>query len=176
MPVAGLMTVEEFLNLPDREDVIEELRNGEVVEVTRPKKRHARCVVRLDRLLAPVADPQGFLQQEFSFRPLAQHELRAADLAFVKRERWDAVADDDHLPGSPEFVVEVVSPSNTAEELQEKRDLCLDNGCVEFWTVYPKSKRIEVATALGTKSYGSGEVVPMVVFPGHQVRVDEVFS
>jgi Uma2 family endonuclease len=32
----------------------------------------------------------------------------------------------------PELVIELISPSNTAAELREKKKLCLENGSREF--------------------------------------------
>ena len=110
---ATLTTFEEFRRLPESEAYILELRNGDVVQVTRPKKRHGERVYRIRRSLQPIADQTGYLKEEFSFRPLPEYELRVADLAYVPWERWNRVPDDDYLPGAPDFVVEVASPSNT---------------------------------------------------------------
>lgn len=177
MPVAtGLVTVAEFRNLPDSEAYIFELHHGEVVRVTRPKKRHDDRVYRLERRLQPSAEPLGYLTKEFSFRALPEYELRVADLAFVPWERWDAVADDDNLAGAPDFVVEVASPSNSAEELQEKKQLCLDHGCREFWIVYPKLEQVDVSTAAGTRTYRRGETIDLTVLAGQSVDVGSIFD
>ncbi|MBL8215044.1 MAG: Uma2 family endonuclease [Bryobacterales bacterium] len=172
----GLMTVEEFRRLPEREDVQLELRAGEVVAVTRPKKRHDDCVYRMNRWLMPLVDAIGRLEREFSYRALPEYELRVADLAYVPWDRWDAVDEDDNLHGAPDFAVEVASPSNSAEELLERRDLCLDNGCTEFWIVYPKLKKVAVSTQQGEKTYRSGDVIPFTVFSGHSMPVDAIFT
>jgi Uma2 family endonuclease len=173
---AGLMTVEEFRRLPERDDVQLELRAGEVVAVTRPKKRHDDCAYRIRRLLETIADPLGFWDREVTFRALPEHEMRVADLAFVSWDRYDATDPDDNIRGAPEFVIEVASPSNSAEELMERRDLCLENGCVEFWIVYPKLKKILVTTKDGEKTYRSGESIPLTVFAGHAIRIDDIFT
>jgi Uma2 family endonuclease len=76
--------------------------------------------------------------------------------------------------GAPDFVVEVASPSNTAEELQEKKQLCLDNGCLEFWVIYPKLGQVEVSTHQGTRTYRRGGKIPLTVFAGHEIGVDEI--
>ncbi len=171
-----MTTVEEFRRLPESEACFLELRNGEVIQVTRPKKRHDVVIYRIRRRLQPFADEIGFFREEFTFRPLAEYELRVADLAFVPWERWDRVSDDDNLPGAPDFVVEAASPSNTAEELQEKKQICLDNGCREFWIVYPKLEQIEVSTRDETRTYRRGSRIPLTVFAGHELSVDEIFA
>lgn len=176
MPVgAALMTVAEFRQLPEPQAYILELRHGEVVQVTRPKKRHDDRVYRLERDLQPMADRLGYLIKAFAFRALPEYELRVADLAFVPWERWDAVGDDDNLAGAPDFVVEVASPSNSAEELQEKRQLCLATGCREFWVVYPKLEQIEVSNEAGTRTCRRGETIRLQVLPG-ELAVGRVFD
>jgi Uma2 family endonuclease len=52
--------------------------------------------------------------------------------AFVSKARWDEV-NDGYLPGAPELVVEIISPSNTTTQIREYAALCLLNGCQEFW-------------------------------------------
>lgn len=176
MPVAVAMTVEEFRRLPECGAHILELRNGEVIKVTRPKKRHDDRVYAIRRLLPQDIHEVGYLKEEFSFRPLPEFELRVADLAFVPWGRWDQVEDDDNLHGSPEFIVEGASPSNSAEEMQEKKDLCLRTGCLEFWVVYPKLRQIDVSTRQDTRTYRAGDRIPLTVFPGHEIGVDGVFA
>ena len=177
MPAAAApITAEEFSRLPESEAYILELRNGEVVQFFRPKKRHDDRVYRIRRWLQPFADQAGYLDKEFTYRPLPEYEVRVADLAFVSWDRWHSVADDDYLRGAPEFVVEVASPSNSAEELQEKKELCLANGCREFWVVYPKLKQVDVFTQQASRTYRMGDAIAMTVFPGHEIGVNEIFA
>lgn len=53
------------------------------------------------------------------------------------------------LMRAPEICVEVVSPSNSVKELNEKRDAYLASGAEEVWIVYPQSKRTEFYGAQG---------------------------
>ena len=93
-----LMTVEEFQDLPlDRGPVLHELRNGEVVTFARPKAKHYSLQKRLERLLEARAGHLGFVGIEMPFRAVAQFDLRAADVAFVSQERWNAIDPDDNL-------------------------------------------------------------------------------
>src|SRR5580704_13617162 len=112
-----LITVEQYRQLPDREDVIQELHWGMVVTLSRPKMRHAKLQLHLVDLLRPKAEHLGVVATEVAFRALPEYELRGADVAFVSRERWEATSDDDNLDGSPELVIQVLSPSNTKAEV-----------------------------------------------------------
>jgi Uma2 family endonuclease len=44
---------------------------------------------------------------------------------------------------APELCIEVVSPSNSRQEMREKIDAYLATGAEEVWIVYPQSKRCE---------------------------------
>ena len=136
----ALMTVEQYRQLPDREDVIQELHWGMVVTLTRPKMRHAKLQSRLARLLRPMAGQLGVVETEVAFRALPEYDLRGADVAHVLRQRWAATEDDDNLHGSPELVIEVLLPSNTKAEIHEKAVLCLSTGALEFWVSGSEAK------------------------------------
>jgi Uma2 family endonuclease len=140
----ALVTVEEFRKLEDPPGVRLELHNGEVVEVTWPKHKHWRIQQRLTKVFREALGAEGEAGPKFGFRPLPEHELRVADVAWVSRDRYDAIDDEDNLHGAPETVVEVLSPSNTVSEMVEKRDVCFSAGCREFWIVDPRKRFIEV--------------------------------
>src|SRR4051794_15951857 len=112
----GLMTVEEFRKLPDVPGKRVELHDGEVFEMTFPKLRHWKIQNRLVEILRDRLKPSGVVGVEFGFRPTDQHNLWAADAAFVRTARFDAIDPDDNLHGAPDFIIEVASPSNTASE------------------------------------------------------------
>ena len=173
-----LMTVEEFRTLPeDSGPVYHELRHGELVAVTRPKAKHTRIQKRLERLLENAAGQHGIVIMELAFRPIPEHELRVSDVAYVSNERWDRVDPDDNLQGAPEITIEVLSPSNSAAELYDKEKLCLENGGREFWVVDPDLRQVKVSTPDGhTITYQSGQQIPLPLFRGAKVPIDDIFA
>jgi Uma2 family endonuclease len=172
------MTVEEFQDLPlDRGPVLHELRNGEVVTFARPKAKHYSLQKRLERLLEARAGHLGFVGIEMPFRAVAQFDLRAADVAFVSQERWNAIDPDDNLRGAPELVIEVKSPSNTWAELRERASLCLANGCHDFWIVDEKTRTITAIDRAGRATkYSEGDSIPLPLFGGDGLRLSAVFN
>jgi len=160
-----LITVEQYRQLPDREDVIQELHWGMVITSSRPKMGHAKLQSQLVRLLRPQAEHLGVVATEVAFRALPEYELRGADVAFVSRERWDATSDDDNLHGSPELVIEVLSPSNTKAEIHEKAVLFLSTGTKEFWVLDPKRRTVSVTPQSGNPVvYRIGDRIPLPMF------------
>jgi len=171
-----LMTVDEYCQLPEREDVIQELHWGQVVHLTRPKMKHTRLQYRLVDLLRPLAEGWGTVVTEMPFRALPEYDVRGADVALVSRKRWNATDEDGYLQGSPELVVEVLSPSNTKAEMREKAALYLATGCVEFWVVDPKRRTVSITRRNGQNAaFGSGTQIPLPLLESG-IAVDEIFA
>jgi Uma2 family endonuclease len=170
-----LMTVDEYRQLPDREDVIQELHWGMVVTLSRPKMQHAKLQHRLAELLRPKAEHLGIIATEVAFKALPEYDLRGADVAYISQRRWDATDDDDNLCGSPELAIEVLSPSNTRAEIREKAVLCLSSGAQEFWVVDPKREAVSVTCQGGVPTvYHIGDRIPLSMFNSY-LDVSEIF-
>ncbi|MDX2182172.1 MAG: Uma2 family endonuclease [Bryobacteraceae bacterium] len=78
--------------------------------------------------------------------------------------------------GAPDFMVEVMSPSNSRAEMLEREELCLANGCHEFWTMYPEERRIRVATPSQVLIYDPTDMIACSLFPGWSAKVSELFA
>src|SRR5450432_763441 len=105
--LTDLITVEQFRQLPKGGEFAYELHDGKVVAVTRPKARHWSQQSRLVGLLAPKLKAFGEVGMEMPYRHVAEFDLRAADVAAVSWERFDAIDPEDNLRGAPELVIEV---------------------------------------------------------------------
>jgi Uma2 family endonuclease len=172
-----LVTVEQFRQLREGGGFVYELHHGEVVAMTRPRPRHWRLQKRLYGLLESKLKAFGEVAIEVPFRPVAEFDLRGADVAVISRERWDAIDLDDDLRGAPELVIEVVSPSNTPRQLQELAAHCLANGAVEFWIADPAKQSVTVvAREGGSAVYSAGSSVPLARFGAGDLSVDEIFA
>jgi len=173
----GLITVEEFRNLPEGNDVYYELRSGEVVPVTRPQHKHFTIQRRLRRLLEQVAPPDGLVDTEFAFRATGEYEFRVADVAYVSAAREASIDPEDNLHGAPDITIEVLSRSNTAAEIFEKEKLCLENGAQEFWVVDPRLRQVRITTPdARTIAWRSGQQIPLPLFGEALLAVDEIFD
>ena len=171
-----LMTVEQFDLLPERKDVLEELHWGQLVTLSRPKAWHVKLQMRLTQLLQPIASGRGYVVMELPFRAVSEYEVRAADVAFVRKLRWDD-ANDGYLSGVPELVIEIISPSNTKAQLREYAALCLANGAEEFWAVDRKTETITVTNRDGQSiQYSTSMDIPITVLGSSAVSVDSIFA
>jgi Uma2 family endonuclease len=82
--------------------------------------------------------------------------------------------------GAPDLVVEILSPSNIAEEYVRKFNLYMQAGVREYWIVAPLSKTVQ-AFVLQNGAYvgtvcNSGGVLPSVVLEGFSIALSEVFA
>ena len=172
-----LMTVEEFRRLPEPQGFRYELHHGELVEMTFPRIRHVEVQARLMQTLLRLAGTRGTVRVELPFRARPEYELRAADVAYVTESRWQEALRRNELFAAPDLVIEVLSPSNTAQAMLEREALCLENGAQEFWQVDPDSRTVRVTTRDGhVRRYGNGDVIRIELFDGAELRVEEIFS
>ena len=72
---------------------------------------------------------------------------RPPDASWVKLERWDALTREQQKkfpPLCPDFVVELMSPSDSLKETQDKMKEYRDNGAVLGWLINRKSRQVEI--------------------------------
>lgn len=73
--------------------------------------------------------------------------VRAPDVSWVRRERWEALTPQQRekfAPLCPDFVVELRSASDSLKELQEKMHEYIDNGTRLGWLIDRKNQRVEI--------------------------------
>ena len=168
-----LMTFAEFERIPNPPGFRYELHHGELVTVPFPQFPDVGAQWQLRRLLESAAGSAGVVHTEMPYRPLPEHECWGADIVYIAKTRWEGI--DRYVMGAPDLVVEVLSPSNSASEMLDKRNVCLDNGSREFWVVDTDHRQVEVSTTDGhTITYKSGQEIPLV-FGGH-LAVDSIFA
>ena len=82
--------------------------------------------------------PEGPEAEGYAFPELGVKTpkgIKAPDVAWISRERWAEVSDEDNAAPIPQICLEVLSPSNTDEEMEEKRSAYFEAGADEVWIV-----------------------------------------
>ncbi|MBE9207480.1 Uma2 family endonuclease [Nostoc sp. LEGE 06077] len=72
---------------------------------------------------------------------------RSPDVAWIKKERWDALTPQEKAkfpPIAPDFVLELMSPSDDLEETQTKMREYIDNQVKLGWLINPQTKQVEI--------------------------------
>lgn len=73
--------------------------------------------------------------------------VRAPDIAYIEKARYDALTDDErehHAPIAPDFVVEVMSPSDRLSAGQAKMDEYMANGVRLAWLIDRRNRTVYV--------------------------------
>jgi Uma2 family endonuclease len=90
--------------------------------------------------------------------------------------------DEDGCCGAPDMVVEVLSPSTTKRDMNDKFTLYEKAGVKEYWVVHPKDKGIEVFLLTENGTYDDGTLyerkgkVPVHIFDGYMIDLNDIFG
>jgi Uma2 family endonuclease len=100
------------------------------------------------------------------------------DVSVLRIERARATGGDDYFLGSPELAVEVVSPSETARDLNRKVAALLAGGSLAVWVIYPEEDEVRVFIPGGTSyTRRTGEMLALPeLLPGWEMPVARLFQ
>ncbi len=132
-----------------------EIVDGKRVEMPPMSAFAARIAYRLAFRITLFAEPNdlGEAITDTLFRlPLERVRNRRPDAAFVSRRRWPRdqpqAIRDNAWDVVPDLAVEVVSPTDIAEDLLEKIDEYFRAGVTLVWVVYPRVRLLQVYESL----------------------------
>jgi Uma2 family endonuclease len=176
-----LMTAEEYWQSP-RNGKQSELIQGEVVERMPPGARHGEVAVAIAALLKNWSKQGtgGYVGTESGFILVHSPDtVRSPHVSYVRPERIPG----DGVPEAfwavaPDLAVEVISPSETADDIQGKVREYLSAGTPLVWVVYPRRSEAVIYAADGLgRTYTENDVLEFPdVLPGFSCRVAELFA
>jgi Uma2 family endonuclease len=173
------LTFDEFQNLPEQEGTHYELDEGELLMEPSPAARHNLVRQRIAMALTQFVEPKrlGIVLEETDFR-LGPDTVRNPDVAFVTAEHVKKIdLDRSPIDGAPALAVEVISPSNTAQDMAKKTRQYLQSGCRCVWLVYPTLRLVEVHTASEVASVQESEPLrEEEILPGFSLSLKYVFD
>lgn len=185
-PEPASATYDDLLALPEgqRGEVVA----GRVHVAPSPRPRHARTQRALGGFIGgPFDDGDGhggpggwWILTEVDVR-LSAHDVVRPDLAGWRRERlggdpWDTLPIDV----IPDWICEVLSPSNAAHDRVIKRRLYAKHGVPHYWLVDPQTRTLEALRLAGdlwveTGSWGDGDVARVEPFEAIELEVGRLF-
>lgn len=172
------LTFEEFERLPEQEGRRYELDEGELVVEPSPTFLHNRVRGRIARLLTEFVERKklGEIIEEMDFR-LDRDTVRSPDVAFVTTEHLKRIdVNRSPVDGAPALAIEVISPTNSAEETARKIRQYLRAGCQSVWIVYPALRSVEVHSAAGIIHIEEpGLLKDEKVLPGFSAALSSIF-
>lgn len=72
---------------------------------------------------------------------------RSPDVAWIRRERWNALTTEQKEkfpPIAPDFVLELMSPTDSLKKTQEKLQEYIDNQVKLGWLIDRKTRSVEI--------------------------------
>jgi Uma2 family endonuclease len=173
------LTFEEFEQLPDQPGK-QELIRGELIEMPPADYKHNDITHRIFKLLdsalerAHAGGEAGELARVF-------HETGY----LLPGEGW-LVPDvsvthagqrvEKYLIGAPAIAIEVISPSNTAKQIDAKAKLYFEFGAREMWRVFPRTKQVTIQLPGSTRVIAADAVITTPLLPGLALSVQEIFG
>ena len=176
------MTIEEFEQLSEEQDGVRyELDEGKLAPLTLAMPRHSRAVERIYIALEDFIrnHPLGevFFPRTGYVLSREPATLRGPDLSFIRSDRAGRIDLERNIEGAPDLAIEVVSPNDTARELNRRVDQFLRSGASAVWVFYPDSRQVHVHDPEGVRKLSEKEKLEdPELLPGFSVAVGDFFE
>ena len=178
MQTAIKFNYQDYLQLP--EDKRYEIIDGDLFMVPSPNESHQHILtnilyilinyVRRNKLGAIYCAPFDIL---FSDEDIVQ-----PDVIFVSNENKKVIT-KDNIKGSPDLLVEILSPSTSKRDMGIKKKLYARHGVREYWIVDPKRETVDVFRLKGrefeSKQYGVQDCLSCSVIKNLTIEAKEIF-
>src|SRR4051812_35131891 len=148
MTIGQLYTVQDFealIALPENEERLFELINGEVVEKV-PTELHSMVAGNMYSALRGFVKPRNLGRGLFEARTRVakdDHNARIPDGLFTRTERLLPVVNEGAIPLMPDLCIEVQSPNDSPKKLRDKAAYYLANGAKLVLIAYPNKRMVE---------------------------------
>jgi Uma2 family endonuclease len=179
MATKTLLTIEQFDQLPVKEGILYELNEGELVTMTEPMPRHNWVRDRIARFMGNFVEDRNlgtvFLETGYQLTP---ETVRIPDVSFIPADRMRGIDLDQRIQGAPTLAIEVISPTDLAEELTQKVKQYLAGGAKAVWVFYSKTREVQVFLADG-RSFVRHELKALEdpdLLPGFALDLKTVFG
>ena len=145
------MSDEELMRFCAANDAVRVERdaNGEILVMTPAGSKTSKMNLRIGRFLDEWTelDGRGVAFESNGGFTLPDGSMRAADVAWVARTRWEALTDAEqsrYAPLCPDFVIELRSPNDSLSELKTKMEHWIANGAQLGWLIDPENKTVSL--------------------------------
>lgn len=139
-PAPKVWTDAAFMALPD-DGHRYEIVNGELIDRGNSGALHGHICSTLIILLGGYVRLQnlGVILDSSTALKMKNGNKRSPDIAFFAKERLQGMTElpSGYLEGAPDLAVEVLSPGNTVEEMEDKIAEYFENGSRLVWIVSP---------------------------------------
>jgi Uma2 family endonuclease len=138
-------TYKDYLQIEDEKRY--EVMEGGLIMVPAPLTSHQRVSRNIEVILCNFVKEKrlGEILDAPTDVVLSEDVVVQPDILFISKERLNII-EEAAIMGSPDLIVEVVSPFSASYDTIEKRDVYEKHGVKEYWLVFPQEKVVEVLT------------------------------
>jgi Uma2 family endonuclease len=175
------LTKEDYRQLPDsgpRYQLVE----GELYMSPAPNRYHQTISRNLEFMLMKYLErrPLGELYHAPFDVYLSEHDVYQPDLVFVKKDNFEVLTDAG-VEGTPDWVAEILSPSNAYLDKKAKLRGYARTGVAELWLIDPDTHLVHVYhlqddAQKPAATYGEKDTFVSPHFPGLNIRVADIFK
>lgn len=173
----------ELSHQPENRDKHLELIEGEIYAMPPAGGEHGgitldlgaviRSHVKAHALGYTTAAETGYILYK---NPNGRDTVVAPDVGFISKERLPDGLPKSYIPLPPDLAVEVVSPGDSADEIDQKVVLYLRYGTRLVWVWYPKTKTVIAHTPTSVQRLDVDDTLDgSDVLPGFKLTVREIF-
>ena len=177
-----LYTIDEFWEIaqrPENQGRRLELLAGEIADMPPSSPQNGILAVWICHLMVGVVIPHGlgYVTGPDTGYQLGPNTVRLPDAAYITKERAGGIP-KKVFPVGPDLAVEVISPSESATEINDKVNLYFSAGTRQVWLVYPTTRTIHLYRAVNQVQIMTGDEVLNTsgVLPGFTVKVADIFT
>ncbi len=158
-----------------------EIVYGEIKERSMPSPIHGRIQARIGAKLLSYVQKKNlgavYIETNFEF---AENLIRITDVAYVSFERFPETGEDEssrwHI--APDLAVEIISPTDDYEDVQEKITEYFTFGVRQVWIISPESKTLTVYFSRTNVRIltETDELISEDILPGFRLNLSEIFQ
>ncbi len=181
----GTYTYADYLTWRLKEMV--ELIKGKVFILSpAPAERHQRILGNVSRLVSNYlyGKPCSVYFAPFDVR-LIKNSKKENEIYTVVQPDLCIICEQSKIDekgclGSPDWVIEILSPASSKKDLNEKYNLYEENGVQEYWVVFPDSNAVNQYVLVDgkyeyTDTFFKNQKLSPAIFPDFSIDLEEVF-
>lgn len=182
IPQPKLLTYDDYVKLTPPDSGNFELLNGRIFFMASPTPTHQEISSLLHTYLGIyiINNKLGKLfaaPMDVLFTP---HDTFQPDLLFITKERLNIIG-ENKIEGTPDLVVEILSPSNDTNEMSYKKHIYGSTGVKEYWLINVEKQTLTFYKQIDNelrwqKDIQKNEVLQSEIITGFELDLNKIFE
>lgn len=182
IPQPKLLTYEDYVKLTPPDSGNFELLNGRIFFMASPKPSHQEISSLLNTYLGIyiISNKLGKLFAAPMDVVFSEHDTFQPDLLFITKERLNIIG-ENKIEGTPDLVVEILSPSNDSNEMSYKKHIYESTGVKEYWLINVEKQTLTLYKQIDNelrwqKDIQKNEVLKSEVIKDFELDLNKIYE